>query len=88
MSQPLFFAYSASPFPPKSPCSSPERPTYIILFSKVYLDKTLAASIVPAIPLALSFAPGESSIKFVGSDIRESISPLIITKLLGFNVPL
>ena len=29
---------------------------------KLYFDKIRAASMVPAIPLALSFAPGESSV--------------------------
>ena len=32
-----------------------------------------------AIPVALSFAPGESEVKLLGSLTRESISPLIIT---------
>ena len=56
-------------------------------FATEYLDKTLAASIVPAIPLALSLAPGESDVKSVGSVTLESISPLIIIYLLGYLVP-
>ena len=60
ISQLFFFAYSAKPLPPNKPCSSPDKPTYTIELSNSYFDKTLAASIVPAIPLALSLAPGES----------------------------
>ena len=62
ISQPFSLACLANPFPPKRPCSSPASPTYNMLFSNVYSERTLAASIVPAIPLALSFAPGESSV--------------------------
>ena len=60
ISQLFFFANSAKPWPPYKPCSSPESPRYTIEFSNLYLDKTLAASIVPAIPDALSLAPGDS----------------------------
>ena len=42
---------------------------------------------VIAIPLALSFAPGESSVKLFGSEIRESISPLMMMKRLGYLLP-
>jgi L-2,4-diaminobutyrate decarboxylase len=42
---------------------------------------------VPAIPLALSLAPGEVEVKSFGSLTRLSISPLIITYLLGYFVP-
>ena len=80
-------AYFAKPAPPNKPCSSPESPTYIILLSNLYLLKTLAASIVPAIPDALSLAPGASVVKSMVSLARESISPLIITYLFGYLVP-
>ena len=87
ISQFFSFAYSARPFPPYKPCSSPDNPVYIIELSNLYLDKTLAASIVPAMPEALSFAPGESDSKSFGSETLLSISPLIITYRFGYLVP-
>ena len=48
-----------------------------------YLERIRAASIAPAIPEALSLAPGESEIPLFGSETRESISPLITTNRLG-----
>ena len=42
----------------------------------------------PAIPEALSLAPGESEVPSLGSETRESISPLIITNRLGSAYPL
>ena len=87
ISHPSAFAYSANPLPPKRPCSSPESPTKTTLCSKSYFDNTRAASIVPAIPLALSLAPGLSEVKSVGSLTLESISPLIKMYRLGNFVP-
>ena len=48
-----------------------------------YVERIRAASIAPAIPEALSLAPGESEIPLFGSETRESISPLITTNRLG-----
>ena len=88
ISQFCSFAYLANPAPPYNPCSSPDKPTYIILFSNLYLLKTLAASITPAMPDALSFAPGDKDMKSLESLTRLSISPLIIINLFGLVLPL
>ena len=45
----------------------------------LYFDKSRAVSIVPAIPDALSFAPGESDVPSIGSETLESISPDMMT---------
>ena len=75
MFQPAALAASAMRRPPISPCSSPDNPTKTMVALKRWWLRTRAASIVPAMPLALSFAPGESSVLLKMSEIRESISP-------------
>ena len=52
------------------------------------LDSTLAASKTPAMPEALSFAPGLSDTPSNGSVTLLSISPDIITKSFGLSDPL
>jgi hypothetical protein len=52
-----------------------------------FFDRTRAASMVPARPLALSLAPGESDVPFSGSLTRESMSPAIIAIRSGSRVP-
>ena len=49
-----------------------------ILEAHAYYESTTQRW-TPAMPLALSLAPGESSVKLLASLTRESISPLIIT---------
>ena len=77
MFQPSSWASFAMARPPNSPCSSPERPARTMEPSKRYWLSTRAASRTPAIPEALSLAPGESAVRFMGSDTRESMSPLM-----------
>ena len=82
-----WMACAAMILPPKRPCSSPDRPTKMMLLAKSYLLSTLAASSTPAMPEALSLAPGESSVPLRGSEIRLSISPDMIIYLSGYTVP-
>ena len=46
-----------------------------------------AASITPAMPLALSFAPGASVVASVPDEARESMSPLMTTYRSGSTSP-
>ena len=81
MFQPSSTATSAMIRPPKRPCSSPESPARTIVAANepAWRLSTRAASIAPAIPEALSFAPGESLVKSPMSETRLSMSPDMIT---------
>ncbi len=47
--------------------------------AKRYWLRTLAASMVPDRPLALSLAPGLTKVEFITSETRLSISPDMMT---------
>ncbi len=52
-----------------------------------YCDRIRAASMVPAIPDALSLAPGASVTPSEPSEARESMSPDMMTYRFGCSVP-
>ena len=52
-----------------------------------YRLSTRAASIAPAIPVALSFAPGASVTASFPPDALESMSPAMMTYRFGWTVP-
>ena len=58
-----------------------------MLVGNRYCVSTRAASMVPAMPLALSLAPGASVSPSSVFEARESMSPDIITYLSGWVVP-
>ena len=59
----------------------------MIVPGKRYGLRTRAASITPAMPLALSLAPGESLVASSASETRESMSPVMMTRRSGSVVP-
>jgi hypothetical protein len=87
MTHPSSRAFSARCRPPYSPCSSPASPAKTTVLSNPRSParwrccvRTRAASMVPAIPLALSLAPGLSdAVASSGSETRLSMSPLMMT---------
>jgi len=78
-SHPSSFATCAMCCPPHRPCSSADSPTRTTDVGKRYFESTRAASSTPAIPEALSFAPGASPSASYELEFLESMSPLMMT---------
>ena len=79
ISQPSSRATRAICCPPHSPCSSPESPARMTELPNSCPASNRAASIAPAIPDALSLAPGASDSPSEPFEARESMSPDMIT---------